>query len=67
MNFFFVHSYSAVPEKDVTVAICEYEGQPITAAVERNNVSACQFHPEKSGAMGLKILGNFISMCGGSS
>jgi glutamine amidotransferase len=65
--FYFVHSYSAVPQKDVVAAACEYEGQAITAAVERDNVSACQFHPEKSGAMGLKILGNFLNMCGGSS
>jgi glutamine amidotransferase len=65
--FYFVHSYSAAPEEDATVAICEYEGQPITAAVERDNMSACQFHPEKSGAMGLKVLANFIRMCGGSS
>jgi glutamine amidotransferase len=65
--FYFVHSYSAVAEKDLAAAICEYEGQSITAAVERDNVSACQFHPEKSGAMGLRILANFLKMCGGSS
>ena len=55
---YFTHSYAA-PVVDDTVAICEY-GVPFSAAVERGNVSAVQFHPEKSQAVGLKILKNFL-------
>jgi glutamine amidotransferase len=43
---------------DDTVAICEY-GVPFSAALERGNVSAVQFHPEKSGDAGLRILENW--------
>ena len=55
---YFTHSYAA-PVIDNTVAICEY-GQPFSAAVERGHVAAVQFHPEKSGDAGLKILGNWF-------
>ncbi len=54
---YFTHSYAA-PVIDDTVAICEY-GVPFSAAVERGNVSAVQFHPEKSGDAGLRILENW--------
>ncbi len=63
--FYFVHSYAAMPDEDVTVATCEYEGRPLTAVVERGRVYACQFHPEKSGAVGLRIIGNFVRICAG--
>jgi glutamine amidotransferase len=55
---YFTHSYAA-PVIDDTVAICEY-GVPFSAAVERGNVSAVQFHPEKSGEAGLRILTNWV-------
>jgi imidazole glycerol-phosphate synthase subunit HisH len=55
---YFTHSYAA-PVIDDTVAICEY-GVPFSAAVERGNVAAVQFHPEKSGDAGLKILVNWF-------
>jgi imidazole glycerol-phosphate synthase subunit HisH len=55
---YFTHSYAA-PVIDDTVAICEY-GVPFSAAVERDNVSAVQFHPEKSGDAGLRILTNWV-------
>ena len=55
---YFTHSYAA-PVIDDTVAICEY-GVPFSAAVERGNVAAVQFHPEKSGEAGLKILVNWF-------
>ena len=55
---YFTHSYAA-PVIDDTVAICEY-GLPFSAAVERGNVAAVQFHPEKSGDAGLKILVNWF-------
>jgi glutamine amidotransferase len=54
---YFTHSFSA-PVIDDTAAICEY-GVPFSAAVERGNVSAVQFHPEKSGDVGLQILRNW--------
>ena len=56
--FYFTHSYAA-PIVDETAAITEY-GVPFTAAVERGNVSGVQFHPEKSGDVGLRILGNWL-------
>ncbi len=58
-SFYFVHSYymSADDDADVT-AWCDYGGN-FAAAAGRGNVQALQFHPEKSGAFGLKILANF--------
>ena len=56
---YFTHSYAA-PVIDDTVAICEY-GIPFSAAVERDNVAAMQFHPEKSGPAGLQMLSNWLS------
>ena len=52
---YFVHSYYAVTEGENTVAVSHY-GAPLTAAVRRNNIYGCQFHPEKSGEVGLNIL-----------
>lgn len=59
---YFVHSYylKAAKEEEVA-AIAEY-GVSIHAAIERENLFACQFHPEKSGETGLKILDNFIHL-----
>jgi len=58
---YFVHSYAVVPDDDGSrIAECEYGGQRITAAVRRNNVHGLQFHPEKSGEVGLRILTTFI-------
>lgn len=59
---YFVHSYylKADDEKDV-VATAEYANH-IHAAVARDNIYACQFHPEKSSSVGLKILKNFIEL-----
>jgi glutamine amidotransferase len=62
---YFTHSYAA-PVIDDTVAICEY-GVPFSAAVERGNISAVQFHPEKSGDAGLRILSNWLSLSRRSS
>ncbi len=55
---YFVHSYSGVDCAADTVATTEY-GAPLTAAVARGNVCGCQFHPEKSGKVGLAILKGF--------
>ena len=57
-SVYFVHSYyCANCEKDVT-AVTEY-GAPLTASVRRGNIYGCQFHPEKSGPVGMKILKAF--------
>lgn len=57
---YFVHSYHAVPaEPELVTAVTDYGGA-VTAAVGRGNVQAVQFHPEKSGSVGLAILENFI-------
>lgn len=57
---YFVHSYHAVPDdKSVITATTEY-GETLTAAVALGNIQATQFHPEKSGDVGLAILKNFI-------
>jgi len=56
-----VHSY-APPIGGETVAVCDYGG-PIAAAAERAEVWGAQFHPEKSGAVGLAILANFVDRC----
>jgi glutamine amidotransferase len=56
---YFVHSYAADASPEV-VATCHYGG-PVTAAVARDRLWATQFHPEKSGAAGLRILANFVA------
>ena len=55
---YFVHSYYAVDCEDSLLATAEY-GKELTAMVGKNNVMGCQFHPEKSGAVGLNILRAF--------
>jgi len=55
---YFVHSYSADNGVDV-LATCDY-GNDLVAAAGRDNVWACQFHPEKSGRNGIQILENFV-------
>lgn len=56
---YFVHSFHAVPEdSNIITAVCDY-GTEITAAVGRDNIQALQFHPEKSGEVGLKMLQAF--------
>lgn len=57
---YYTHSYRAARQKN-TVAVTEY-GRPFTAAVEADNVMGVQFHPEKSGPVGLTILKNFVEL-----
>jgi glutamine amidotransferase len=57
---YFTHSYRA-PLSDTTVACCEYGGR-FSAAVERDHLFGVQFHPEKSGTIGLKMLSNFCAL-----
>jgi glutamine amidotransferase len=57
--FYFVHSFYVVPDDPAVVALtCSYD-VPFAAAVRKDNLFACQFHPEKSQAVGLKLLQNF--------
>ena len=58
---YFVHSYYAVDCEDSLLAYAEYD-KDITAIVGKNNVMGCQFHPEKSGEVGLNILKAFSEM-----
>ena len=55
---YFVHSYYAENCDDSLIATAEY-GRELTAAVQKGNIMGCQFHPEKSGAVGLNILRAF--------
>jgi glutamine amidotransferase len=58
--FYFVHSYHCVPADKSIVAATTDHGATVVAAVERDNITAVQFHPEKSGQRGLLILENFL-------
>jgi len=53
---YFVHSYYCVPEREEDVAATVNYGIDYCCSVRRDNVFACQFHPEKSGEVGLRIL-----------
>lgn len=59
--FYFVHSYYVKPSEEVTIASTDY-GIEFTSAVEKGNIMATQFHPEKSHDEGLLILENFINL-----
>jgi len=57
---YFTHSFRA-PVTETTVAGCDYGGR-FSAAVERDHLFGVQFHPEKSGEIGLKMLANFCAL-----
>ena len=60
--FYFVHSYHVVPDDESIIAgVCEYGGG-VVASLSQNNLFSTQFHPEKSGVAGLKILKNFTNL-----
>jgi glutamine amidotransferase len=60
LHAYFVHSYALESEdQDEVVAVSAYGG-PVTAIVARDNMAGTQFHPEKSQALGLALLGNFL-------
>jgi glutamine amidotransferase len=60
LHAYFVHSYALQPaEADDVLAVSSYGG-PLTAIVARDNLVGTQFHPEKSQALGLKLIGNFL-------
>jgi imidazole glycerol-phosphate synthase subunit HisH len=58
--FYFVHSFHAVPTDPSILAAEAEHGTRITAAIRKDNVFACQFHPEKSQAVGLRLLSSFV-------
>jgi len=74
-RFYFVHSFGAqhwpiepqTPFRQPVLTWCSYGRQPFLAAVENGPLSATQFHPEKSGAAGIRLLSNWIGGLGGRS
>lgn len=61
--FYFVHSYYAAPEDaGATLTTTDY-GLEFVSSIAKDNITACQFHPEKSQKAGLKVLKNFGSLC----
>jgi glutamine amidotransferase len=60
---YFAHSYYVIPEDEKVVASQTDYGIEFTSAVQRDNLFGIQFHPEKSGAVGLKIIKNFGELC----
>ena len=61
-RFYFVHSYAPEPDGQGVAAVCDHGGR-FAAAVESGNLFGTQFHPEKSGRAGLRLLGNFVEAC----
>jgi len=70
-DFYFVHSYAGAPAAgrrgdDLVVAETEH-GRPFVSAVARGNLLGVQFHPERSGADGLRLLANFVTLVGAAA
>lgn len=63
---YFVHSYYLRAEEESIVTAATDYGTLIHASVEKNNIFACQFHPEKSSGVGMQILRNFVSIVNGT-
>ncbi len=61
-HFYFVHSYYVLPDDDAVIAAHSDYGMDFVCAVEHKNIFATQFHPEKSGQVGLQVLQNFASL-----
>jgi glutamine amidotransferase len=62
-NVYFVHSFFSKPNDDNhLLAHCIYGGNDLSAVISKDNVMGCQFHPEKSGEIGLNILKTFLSI-----
>jgi len=62
-RLYFVHSYILEPEsKENVFALTEYGGQTFCSVIKKENIYGCQFHPEKSGEVGLKLIKNFINL-----
>ena len=61
--FYFAHSYYCAPKNKNGILTTTYYGIKFTSSLHRENIWAVQFHPEKSQALGLKLLKNFIKLC----
>ena len=62
-KMYFVHSYAAVTaDKAAVLAEVHYDGVALCAAVQKNNLHGCQFHPERSGPAGLSVLKSFLEL-----
>lgn len=66
-HFYFVHSFAPVPADPATVVATAHHGAPLVAAVRQRNLIGTQFHPERSGADGLRLLDNFLTLVTSSS
>ncbi len=65
--FYHVHSFAARPAEPAdAIGVAEY-GEPFVTMVRRGSFAGVQFHPEKSSAAGLRLLGNFVAICAGES
>ena len=63
-NMYFVHSFVANPSSSKTIlSVTEYSDYIFCSSVKHGNIYGCQFHPEKSGQSGLKVISNFIEIC----
>jgi len=63
-DMYFVHSFVAQPRDSYNIlSLTEYSNYHFCSSVKKDNIYGCQFHPEKSGPTGLKIINNFIRMC----
>ena len=61
-RFYFLHSYYLSMDKNINQIATTNYGELLTAAVQKNNIYGCQFHPEKSHSSGLKVLENFSKL-----
>ena len=60
---YFVHSFHCVPKDPAhRIAFVDYGGQEITASVRKDNIVGVQFHPERSGIVGQRVLENFLQL-----
>lgn len=62
-DFYFVHSLCVVPENSLhSLSVSKYGGAEFSSAIKKGNITGCQFHPEKSGDVGLQIIDRFVSL-----
>ena len=64
--FYFAHTYAALDAGDAAVALCDHAA-PFVAALAVKNLYAVQFHPEKSGDAGARVLANFVAQAAAQS
>lgn len=65
-NMYFVHSYFAQPaNEDDILSVSNFSGRDYCSTVKFKNIFGCQYHPEKSGSIGLRVINNFVEICRG--